>query len=157
MKNAFVVVRVDFCCSFDVDYAHVPRSCCCQSELGPDCDKSCVLGSDHKCQPATIVTPGPTHHVVCMLCLQPLKKELNRVILCLACSSTWFYSKHWKATFRAGKKGLGIYLSDTDCLTNMSFADDVLLFASCKISNIKCCANSGGVLAKCDSGLIQER
>ena len=32
------------------------------------------------------------------------------------------------------KKGMGIYLSDNDhdCLTNLKFADDVLLFASCE-------------------------
>ena len=32
------------------------------------------------------------------------------------------------------KRGMGIYLSDNDhdCLTNMTFADDVLLFASSK-------------------------
>ena len=36
---------------------------------------------------------------------------------------------HWQK-----KKGMGIYLSDNDhdCLTNMRFADDVLLFASSK-------------------------
>ena len=32
------------------------------------------------------------------------------------------------------KKGMGIYLSDhdRDCLTNLRFADDVMLFATCK-------------------------
>ena len=53
-----------------------------------------------------------------------------------ACNSTQFCRKHWKKTFRFGKrkKGMGIYLSDNDhdCLTNMRFADDVLLFASSK-------------------------
>ena len=63
------------------------------------------------------------------------RKEPNRVIVCQACSSTWFYRKHWKTTFRAGKrKCMEIYLSDNDhdCLTNMRFADDMLLFASFK-------------------------
>ena len=63
------------------------------------------------------------------------RKEPNKVILCQACFSTWFYRKHWKTTSRAGKrKGMGIYLSDNDhdCLTNLRFADDVLLFASSK-------------------------
>ena len=40
----------------------------------------------------------------------------------------------WKTTFHGGKrkKGMGIYLNDNDkdCLTNLRFADDVLLFAS---------------------------
>ena len=64
------------------------------------------------------------------------RKEPNRVTLCQACFSTWFSRKHWKTTFRADKrkKGMGIYLSDTDhdCLTNLRFADDVLLFATSK-------------------------
>ena len=48
------------------------------------------------------------------------------MILCQACFSTWFYRRHWKTT--------GIYLSDNDhdCLTNLRFADDVLLCASSK-------------------------
>ena len=36
-----------------------------------------------------------------------IKKEPNRVILCQACSSTWFYRRHWKTTFRAGKRKKG--------------------------------------------------
>ena len=40
------------------------------------------------------------------------------------------------------KKGVGIYLSDNDhdCLTNLRFADDVLLFASSKeqLQNMLC-------------------
>ena len=83
------------------------------------------------------------------------------MILCQACFSTWFYRKHWKTTFRAAKeKCIGIYLSDNDhdCLTNMRFADDVLLVASSKKKSFKkCCVNSRGVLKKWDSGLIQER
>ena len=48
------------------------------------------------------------------------------------------------------KKGMGIYLSDNDhdCLTNMRFADDVLLCASSKNSSKKSNANSRGVLKK---------
>ena len=56
---------------------------------------------------------------------------------CQACSSTRFSMQkaleedipRWQK-----KKGMGIYLSDNDhdCLTNMRFADDVLLFASSK-------------------------
>ena len=39
------------------------------------------------------------------------------------------YTPRWQR-----KRGMGIYLSDNDhdCLTNMTFADDVLLFASSK-------------------------
>ena len=57
------------------------------------------------------------------------------------------------------KEGMGIYLSgnDHDCLTNMRFADDVLLFASSKEQLQKCYANSRGVLKKWDSGSIQGR
>ena len=42
------------------------------------------------------------------------------------------------------KKGMGIYLSDNDhdCLTNLRFADDVLLFASSREQLQKCCTNS---------------
>ena len=42
------------------------------------------------------------------------------------------------------KKGMEVYLSDNDhgCLTNLRFADDVLLFASSKEQLQKCCANS---------------
>ena len=41
------------------------------------------------------------------------------------------------------KRGMGIYLRDKDhdCLTNMRFADDVLLFASSKNSSKNCCVN----------------
>ena len=44
------------------------------------------------------------------------------------------------------KKGMEIYLTDNDhdCLTNMRFADDVLLFASYKEQLQKCCADSRG-------------
>ena len=57
------------------------------------------------------------------------------------------------------KKGMGIYWSDNDhdCLTNLRFADDVLLFASSKKSFKKCCANSREVLKKWDSRFDQER
>ena len=57
------------------------------------------------------------------------------------------------------KKELGIYLSDNDhgCLTNLRFADDVLLFASSKEQLQKCCANSREVLKKWVSGFIQKR
>ena len=46
-----------------------------------------------------------------------------------------FCRKHWNKTFHAGKrKGMGIYVSDNDHdrITNMRFADDVLLFATSK-------------------------
>ena len=49
------------------------------------------------------------------------------------------------------KKGMGIYLSDHDhgCLTNLRFADDVLLFATSKEQLQKlCCATSRKVLKK---------
>ena len=64
-----------------------------------------------------------------------LRKKPNMATHCQACSSTRFCRKHWKKTFRAGKKrGMGTYLSDNGhvCLTNMRFADDVFLFASSK-------------------------
>ena len=64
------------------------------------------------------------------------RKDPNRATLCQACSSTRFCKKHCKKTFHVGqrKKGMGIYLSNNghDCLTNMRFADDVLLFATSK-------------------------
>ena len=52
------------------------------------------------------------------------------------------------------KKGMGIYLSDNDHdgLTNLRFADDVVLCAS-----PKCCANAREVLKKWVSGFIQKR
>ena len=59
------------------------------------------------------------------------RKEPNRVILCLACFSTWFYRKHWKTTLSVGKERNG-NLPEHDCLTNLRFADDVLLFAHSK-------------------------
>ena len=47
-------------------------------------------------------------------------------------------------------KGMGKYLSDNDheCLTNLRFADDVVLLASSKNSYGKCCVNSRIVLKK---------
>ena len=63
------------------------------------------------------------------------RKEPNRVVLCQACFSIRFYRIHWKTTFSADKKkGMWIYLSDHDhdCLTNLWFADGVLLFATSK-------------------------
>ena len=58
------------------------------------------------------------------------------MILCHACFSTWFKQNSLKDDIQRWqkKKGMGIYLSDNDhdCLTNMRFADDVLLFASSK-------------------------
>ena len=53
----------------------------------------------------------------------------------------------------AKEKGMGKYRSDHDhdCLTNLRFADDVLLFATTR----KCCVNSSKVLKKWDVGLIQ--
>ena len=71
-----------------------------------------------------------TKKVICSIS----EKEPRRVIRYQACSSTQFCTKHWKNTFRAGKrkKGMGIHLSDNyhDCPTNRRFADDVVLFAS---------------------------
>ena len=57
------------------------------------------------------------------------------------------------------RKGMGIYLSDHDhdCLTNLRFADDVLLFATSMNSFKKCCAISRKVLKKCVSGSTQKR
>ena len=64
------------------------------------------------------------------------RKEPNRVTLCLACffntvlqNSLKDDTQRWQK-----KKGMGIYLSDKDhdCLTNLRFADDVLLFATSK-------------------------
>ena len=57
------------------------------------------------------------------------------------------------------KKGMGIYLSDHDhdCLTNLRFADDVLLFASSEEQLQKCCANAREVLKKWVSGSTQKR
>ena len=54
---------------------------------------------------------------------------------------------------RQKKRWMGICLSDNDhdCLTNMRFADDVLLFASSKEQLKKCHANSSEVQKKWDS------
>ena len=56
--------------------------------------------------------------------------------LCLGCCSTQFYRIHWKKSpsLWQKKKGIGIYLCDHDhdCVTNLRFADDVLLFATSK-------------------------
>ena len=63
------------------------------------------------------------------------KKVPNRVIRCPACCSTRCCSMHLKTLYKDGKKkGTGIYLSDQerDCLTNLRFADDVMLFATSK-------------------------
>ena len=55
------------------------------------------------------------------------------------------------------KKGMGIYLSDHDhdCLTNLRFADDVLLFLTSKEQLQKCCTTSRKVLKKWVSGFNQ--
>ena len=57
------------------------------------------------------------------------------------------------------KKGMGIYLSDHDhdCLTNLRFADDVLMFATSKEQRQKCCAIPRRVLKKWVSRFIQKR
>ena len=57
------------------------------------------------------------------------------------------------------KKGMGIYLSDHDhdCLTNLRFADDVILFATSKEQNGKCCVDSRMQQRKWDSGSTQTR
>ena len=64
------------------------------------------------------------------------RKEPNRVILCQDCFSTWVLQKaleddvpRWQK-----KRGMEISLSDNDhdCLANLRFADDALLFASSK-------------------------
>ena len=57
------------------------------------------------------------------------------------------------------EKRMGIYLSDHDhdCLTNLRFADDVLLFATSKEQLQKCCTNSRKVLKKWVSRFTQER
>ena len=74
--------------------------------------------------------------------------------------NTVFQSSLKEVTQRWQKeKGMGIYLSDNDhdCLTNLRFADDVLLFATSKDQPQKCCTNSKKVLKKCVSGSTQER
>ena len=58
------------------------------------------------------------------------------------------------------KKGMGIYLSeqDHDCLTNLRFADDVLLFATFKEQLQKMMHEfKRKVLKKWDSGSTQDR
>ena len=64
------------------------------------------------------------------------RKSPNRVTFCLACCSTQFYSIHLKDVTQRWqkKKGMAIYLRDHDhdCLTNLRFSDDVLLFATSK-------------------------
>ena len=74
------------------------------------------------------------HGYVCLL----------RKIYKQACCSTRCCSMHKKNVIQRWqkKKGMGIYLSDQDrdCLTNLRFADDVLLFATSKeqIRNMMC-------------------
>ena len=59
------------------------------------------------------------------------EKEPSRVTRCQACCSTSFFKTHWRTIFSDGKKKRNGKW-DHDCLTNLRFADDVLLFASSK-------------------------
>ena len=65
-----------------------------------------------------------------------IRKDLSKGIRCPACCSTQCFSIHKRTKYNDGKrkKGMGIYLSDhdRDCLTNLRFADDVMLFATSK-------------------------
>ena len=62
--------------------------------------------------------------------------------------------QRWQKT-----KGMGIYLSDNDhdCLTNLRFADDVLLFASSKEQLQRMLCEFKRSTEKMDSGFIQKR
>ena len=58
------------------------------------------------------------------------------------------------------KKGMGIYLSDhdRDCVTNLRFADDVMLFATSKRTDTESDASiQEGQPRKWDSGFTQTR
>ena len=71
------------------------------------------------------------------------------------------YRKHWKTTFRAGKRKKvweSTWVTTTMTASNMRFADDVLLFASSKEQLQKwLCEFKRGVLKKWDSGFVQRR
>ena len=66
------------------------------------------------------------------------------MILCQACYSTWSDRKALEEDIQRWpkKRGMGICLGDNDhdCLANMTFADDVLLYASSKeqLQNMFC-------------------
>ena len=94
------------------------------------CFFSLSLGSLPMELPQTVLTDERKRHV------RDQEKDQTGVILCQACSSRLFCRQPSKKTCHVGKRkrGMGICLGDNDhdCLTNMRFADGVLLFASSK-------------------------
>ena len=99
------------------------KSCCI------DHDYISLLKKIYRDQKAAVLTDEESN-------MFEIRKGTKQVILCQACFSTWFQQNALKDDIQRWqkKKEMGIYLSDNDHdrLTNMRFADDVLLFASSK-------------------------
>ena len=74
------------------------------------------------------------------------REERSRGILCPVYSSTRCSKRHRKMLWFAGKnqKGMGVRLGgyESDCLTNLRFADDVLLFTTLPAQLQKWCVTS---------------